>query len=239
MTIPCSKGFTLIEVLVAIAVGAFISLLSYELFSSALTVESKVTKVSTTTNDLQRTWQFLQSDLQHAVSRPWSDYLGSAQPAMLGKLGDRQSQSSELYVDDDAHLIRFVRAGDHNFLDQPRSNLQIVAYRLTEQKAEEEQQQLPISEDRGPRYSLWRDHWRPIESSRSPNIKSVLILSDINELRFRYLSKNSASVDEQAWIAGWPESTAQRDQLPAAVEITISVDNIGEVVRLFTLASGS
>jgi type II secretion system protein J len=220
------RGFTLIEMLVALAIGAGISLMAYQALSGSIQIEQRVNTLSQKTNNIQRVWEYFADDLQHAVARPWTDNLGSAQPAMLGLLGDRQSQSSGASLGEDSHLLRFVRSGENNFLQQPRSNLQLAAYRMTiDDGVEAEEGNI----------SLWRDYWRPIDSASEPKIKSRRLMENIKSISFRYLSRNSKSTEDQAWITGWPESTAQSDQLPIAVEVTIDIVGMGEVMRLFSL----
>jgi len=220
-------GFTLIEMLVALAIGAGISLMAYQALSGSIQIEQRVNTLSQKTNDIQRIWEYFADDLQHAVARPWTDSLGSTQPAMLGLLGDRQSQSSSASLGDDSHLLRFVRSGENNFLQQPRSNLQLAAYRMTIDDS--------VEVENG-RISLWRDYWRQVDSASEPKIKSRRLIHNIKNISFRYLSRNSKTTDDQAWITGWPESAEQRDQLPIAVEITLDIAGIGEVKRWFPLA---
>ncbi|ODS24580.1 type II secretion system protein GspJ [Candidatus Endobugula sertula] len=225
------QGFTLIEMLVALAIGAGITLLAYQALSGALNIEERVREVTTRNNSINRVWQVIADDVQHAVARPWVDYLGGIQPPMFGVLGDRLAQSSVLSNGSDNHLIRFVRSGEKNFFGQTRSNLQLVAYRITEEETDNN------NEDRG-KLSLWRDYWRPIDSVEEPNIKSRRLLDGMKTIHFRYLSRNNDRVNDEAWIEGWPESSEQNSELPIAIEVTIDLNDIGEVTRLFALIEG-
>lgn len=226
------QGFTLIEVLVALASGAIIALLAYQALSGSIRIEERVNEVTEQTSHLQRVWQFLNDDLQHVVARPWSDYLGNAQPAMLGVLGDRQSQSSLLSIGEDSHLIRFVRSGDNNFFQQSRSNLQVVGYRISRDDENDESRE---ANEEPANIRLWRDFWRPVDGSTEPTIKSRLLLDKIKRIQFRYLSADSEDANDQAWVTGWPESASQTAPLPIAIEVTIDVAGFGEIVRLFSL----
>ncbi len=224
-----AQGLTLIEVLIAITIGAAATLLAYQALSGAIRIEERVSEVSEQTKSLQRLWQFLNDDIQHVVARPRNDYLGNAQPALSGLLGDRQSQSSSASVGEDSHLLRFVRAGENNIFQQQRSNLQVVGYRIIQDDEIESDDNEPAN------IQLWRDYWRPVDGGQEPEIKSRLLLEKIKSIQFRYLSGESESVDDQAWVTGWPESATQNAQLPIAVEVTIDVDELGEIMRLFTV----
>ena len=228
---PHCDGFTLIEMLVALAIGAVIALLSYQALDGAIKIESTVSKLTQKMNSIQRVWQFFADDIQHAVPRPWRDTFGNAQPVMLGLLGDRLSQGSGLTVGDDSYLLRFVRSGENNFLDIPRSNLQAIGYRITADETDESF----ADNDAEPTVSLWRDYWRPVDAVNDPVVKSRLLIERINSIRFRYLSSESQTAEDEAWITGWPESKDKNNQLPVAIEVTLDIVGVGTVVRLFPL----
>jgi general secretion pathway protein J len=228
-------GFTLIEMLVAMAIGAVIALLSYQALDGAIKIESRVSKLTQKMNSVQRVWQFFADDIQHAVPRPWKDNFGNAQPVMIGLLGDRLSQGSGLAVGDDSYLLRFIRSGENNFLDIPRSNLQSIGYRITADEVNEDTIGSIVNNDAEPTVSLWRDYWRPVDAVNAPTVKSRLLIDSINSIRFRYLSSDSQTAEDEAWITGWPESKAKANQLPIAIEITVDVVGVGTVVRLFPL----
>lgn len=235
-------GFTLIEMLVAFAIGASIALITYQALSGAIKIERRVHEVTQQTNQLHRVWQRLNDDIQHVVPRPWQDYLGTTQAAMIGLLGDggvgHGVSSSSVSLDgDDSYLLRLVRGGGNNFLSLTRSDLHIVGYRIAEDDSNENSDgnNRAGESEEVETVSLWRDYWRPVDSSEAPEVKSRLLLEGVKAMRFRYLPKNSQIIDEQAWVNGWPESTNQYDQLPIAIEVTIQLEGEGEIVRVFPL----
>jgi general secretion pathway protein J len=229
------KGFTLIELLVAFVIGTGISLLAYQALSGSINIEQRVKEVTDQTNQLHRVWQLVNDDLQHAVARPWNDYLGNQQAAMLGDLGDKLSEASNFSLRDDSHVLRVVRSGESNFFQLPRSNLQIVGYRLV--KNDKDHHAVDAQGDRQQQesLSLWRDHWRPVDSATEPTIKSRLLLDNITAASFRYLPKDSQTVNDEAWVSAWPESQQNNDQLPIGVEMTLEILGMGKITRLFSL----
>ncbi len=222
------KGITLIEMMVALTIGAGISLLTYQALSGALDTEKRVTEITAKTTDVSRVWQLLHNDIQHALPRPWVDELGNRQPALEGLFSDRQSQSSALSVGDDQYLLRFVRSGERAFLSQPRAQMQVVGYRIAQQENTAEYQETE-------QVSLWRDYWQPVDRVEASEIKSRRLLDGINSIAFRYLSVEQSSTESSAWISGWPETNELYEQLPIAIEITMDIEGIGEIVRLFSL----
>ncbi|MGS2718579.1 type II secretion system minor pseudopilin GspJ [Eionea flava] len=231
-----ARGFTLIEMLVALGIGAVIALLSYQALSGAINIESRVSQLTQQMNATQRVWHFFADDFQHTVARPWQDSFGNQQPVMVGLLGDRLSQGAGAAVGDDSYLLRFVRSGDHNFLRRPRSNMQLVGYRITANDTSNDSGESLSSE---PTVSLWRDYWRPIDGADESDVKSLLLIDNIHAVRFRYLSSESQTAADEAWITGWPESDQKNNTLPIAIEISLDIVGIGSVTRLFPLVQAT
>ena len=111
------KGFTLLELMVAIALFAMISTASYKLFMSVTKAQEVTNTVMDELDELQRAEIILESDLFQAVQRPIRDDQGRQQPALrLPGIGGT--------------AIEFTRAGWQNPLQATRSTLQRVAYSL-------------------------------------------------------------------------------------------------------------
>ena len=227
------KGFTLIEMLIALSIGAAIALLAYQALSGAINIEERVTEQSKSLEGISLTWQLLGDDLHHAVPRTWSPSLGSQQPSMVGALGDRQAQSSNIATGNDSYLLQLVRAGEINVFKQSRSNLVGVGYRLTIEEDENDEQ--PADDEGSGNLSLWRDYWRPIDSVEEPTISSRRVLDNIISVQFRYLPHTVDGTKDENWINGWPPPATATNSLPIAVEVDIELEDIGRVVRLFRL----
>lgn len=110
-------GFTLLEVLVAIAIVALIALLGYRAIASLTDSETRLTAEATRWRTLDLFFARLEGDLRQAVPRParLSDALA---PACLGST-DATGNS----------LLEFSRAGPE-FALEPDSAGQRLAYRL-------------------------------------------------------------------------------------------------------------
>lgn len=111
-----SGGFTLLEVLIAIAIFALLALGTYRMLSSVLASDETIRRHETQLRDLQRAFQVLESDLNQAGPRPIRDALGDTQPALRG-----ESQPTTL---------EFSRLGWRNPLQQPRADWQRVRWQL-------------------------------------------------------------------------------------------------------------
>lgn len=113
-----SKAFTLIEVLVALAVFGFMSMLAYTALASTLSNADYLSDRMDRLQSIQRTVRHLSTDLIQAAPRPVRDELGdSFRPALLAALGSE-------------FLLELTHGGWGNPAGLPRSTLQRVAYRL-------------------------------------------------------------------------------------------------------------
>ena len=111
------RGFTLVEVLVALAVFAVVGLMSAQLMSRTLANHEALGDRSARLAEVQRAMLILKRDLMQVSGRPVRDLFGdSLAPVMIGADG----------------LMEFSRAGWRNPLNSPRAELQRVAYRMHE-----------------------------------------------------------------------------------------------------------
>jgi general secretion pathway protein J len=118
MTCLRKKGFTLIEVLVALAVFGLMSMLAYAALGSTLENADYLGERMDRLQSVQRTMRYLSTDLFQAAPRPVRTELGdSFAPAL------QTSLSSEF-------ALELTRGGWGNPTGRPRGTLQRVAYRI-------------------------------------------------------------------------------------------------------------
>jgi len=77
---PSQRGFTLVEMLVAIAVFATLSVAATALVSSVLTSKEQLDDVTERLRQLETARSLLKTDLIQAVTRPVRDANGAAEP---------------------------------------------------------------------------------------------------------------------------------------------------------------
>jgi len=122
---PSREGFTLVEVLVAVAVFALISaagvLVLTQVVDARFAIKSHAARVA----ELQRTTSMLRADVSQVVARRTRGISGRPFPApvMVGQSADQP-------------LLMLVRAGWDNPENDDRSSLQKVEYRLVEGRLE-------------------------------------------------------------------------------------------------------
>lgn len=165
-----NKGFTLLEVLIAIAIFSIISLSSFTIFDSVLKGDATAKQRSERQNELQRAFLIIERDITQIARR--SIRLNGEAPL------ERLIQSANDSFSSQEQAIAFVRHGWTNpGLLLPRSDMQAVAYRLTEE-------------------TLHRLHFNFVDSVVGEEPKVRALISDVTELKFEYY-------DGKKWQETW------------------------------------
>lgn len=198
-----ARGFTLLEVLVAIAIFAFVGVMAL----SGYTQLQKQTEYQNLRleriREVQRAVQILTQDLTQIEPRPIRESIGDQHvPAVLA------GESVE-------YKLEFTRSGWMNTAGLPRPTLQRVGYRLDQD-------------------GLWRDYWRTLDRTQTSEPVRFRLLSGVRAVTFRFLSPS------QEWIDRWPQpggNPAEQERLrPAAVEVTLELDDWGTIRRVVEVA---
>ena len=112
------RGFTLIEVLVAMAIFGIMTVLAYEALGQSLTNAELLNGRMDRMRSIQQTMRLLVQDLRQVAPRPVRDAFGEGwRPAILTSLGSD-------------FAIELTRAGWPNPAGLPRATQQRVAYRI-------------------------------------------------------------------------------------------------------------
>lgn len=109
-------GFTLLEVLLAVAIFALVASASFMMLQQTLKAGDIFERKSDDLATLQRAYRVLQTDLSQPMNRAVQDEYGDSLPAVM-----TESMSWGM-------ALELTVAGRRNPLDKPRSNLQRVRY---------------------------------------------------------------------------------------------------------------
>jgi len=114
-----NKGFTLLELMIAMTIFSFMSIMAYGGLANVLTSNEVLEEQAERLKELQRTMMFLERDIRQIVSRP-------------AQTGYQQISPAFSYGFDTSGLFEFTRAGNSNPVGLVRSSLQRVRYDLEE-----------------------------------------------------------------------------------------------------------
>lgn len=207
------NGFTLVEVLIALAITAFVAAASYSGISSTLTGAQQLRSASERTRDLNRTLSLLSRDLRQFSNRSVRDEFGALQPALTG---------GPLAF----YPLTLTRDGWSNSLRLPRSELQRVFYYIEDDALWRA-------------YYPVLDRAVDAEPLRMQLLGGVKAM----ELRFLDVLENlevdgDLVVDTRSWAQNWVADLTAGSaipQPPVALELRLELDDFGEIRRLYEL----
>ena len=210
-----AAGFTLVEVLIAMAITALISVVAYTGLSSALSGAESLRSASGRAHDINQTWALLSRDLRQVVNRPVVDEFGQIVPALIGGEMAREP-------------LALTRAGWHNSSAAPRSTLQRVRWWLEDERLW--RGYFPVLDRTA--------GTEPVETAILEGVERF-------ELRFlpalsAVESDRNDVIDRRNWRDNWIADLSQPGQTPsppAAVEVLIEVTGLGELRRIYVLPS--
>ncbi|MGI9284645.1 MAG: type II secretion system minor pseudopilin GspJ [Pseudomonadales bacterium] len=214
------SGFTLIEMLISLAIFALIGVSAYQVLASSALVSEREQKRTELMHELDRALRIIERDLRQVVDRPVRDELGP-RFAFYGA-ADRP--------------LEFTRAGNENPLGLARSDLLRVAYSLREPETTEQQVNSEQKEDAEDTLNLLRTLWRMPDSSLEAPVNEQRLLSDVTGFTARFMDANLT------WHDAWPlpqgqgaNSNSNNTALPAAIELTLIIAGTGELRRVISL----
>ncbi|MBK6736979.1 MAG: type II secretion system minor pseudopilin GspJ [Haliea sp.] len=209
-----TAGFTLIEVLIALAITAFVSVIAYTSLSAVM---SGVESLRTNTDriyEVNRALMILSRDLRQFANRPVRDEFGELEPAMTGGALAR-------------FTLSFTRTGWHNPSGYPRSNLQRVNYRLEEGALwRDSYTVLDRAADSEPQSVLLLDQVDELRLTFLPTLEDLQV------------EMGGTTLDTTNWVENWvADSATPGAELapPIAIEITLELPDGGEMRRLYAL----
>ena len=204
-----SRGFTLLELLVALALFAVLSLLTFSSLRAMIDSREQTRIEGERLAEVQMAFARLGLDIQQAAPRSIRDEYGNQLAAM--SYGSAVGNALELTVGGRRSLVPGQRGG----------GLQRLGYLREEDKLLRES--WPVL-DRGP----------GLESFRQPVLGGV----ELFEVRFLGENGEWYNHWPPARLTPPGESQPPDDRLPLAVEIVIELEDWGRLRRLFPVVSG-
>lgn len=207
-------GFTLVEVLIALAITAFVSAIAYTSFSTVLSGVESSQETAERVYQVNRAWMMISRDLEQFVARPVRDEFGELEPAMQGGIAAR-------------FPLSFTRGGWHNPVGHARSELQRVNYRIEDETLWRDS--YPVLDRAGETITQEVALLEGVEELR------VLFLEGSDSVD---TVGNSSELDSRSWPESWVPDTSQPGSVlnpPLAVELRLQLTDWGEMRRIYAL----
>lgn len=195
------RGFTFIEMLLATAIFALVGLASVAVLDSVTRSDTASQAALARLQKLQQVMMLIERDLWQITPRQIRVNGESPNKVMLAGV------PNWLESDDDG--VSFSHAGWTNpAMVLPRSEVQLVGYRLKDNKLER-------------LFYIYPD----AVTGTEPQIQ--VLLEDIDSFKLTYLDQ------EGAWQDSWVQ-----EKMPKALKMVITQQSTGELERIFTLPGG-
>ena len=209
-----ASGFTLVEVLIALAITAFVATIAYTSLSTAITGMEVTRENSQRAYAVNRAWMIISRDLRQFVNRPVRDEFGEPEPALQGGPAAR-------------FALSLTRSGWHNPNAHLRSNLQRVNYRVEDEALWRDS------------YAVL-DRAADTEPASVKLLEGVeyLDLAFLQSLAAVQSNREGSSLETRDWPDRWVVDTSDPGSVlapPVALQITLQLSDWGEMSRLYEL----
>lgn len=206
-----SRGFTLIEVAIAMFIAAIMFAIGYGAINQALLDRDALNVSQDRVTEIQRGMRVVAQDFAQIVARASRDTQGTGelQPALIA-------------TDRDNTLLTFSRAGWSNPAGVQRPAEQRVRYRFLDG-------------------SLVREHWLSVDPALNSEPRQRMILTKVTSVEVRFLHPVTRDWrnDWPAVVPNGAVSPADVDELlltrPLAIELTLVLEDWGRIQRVFEI----
>ncbi|MFK7829226.1 MAG: type II secretion system minor pseudopilin GspJ [Congregibacter sp.] len=207
-----NQGFTLVEVLIALAITVLVAGAAYSGISAVLSGAEQLRESGQRMVELNRAFSLLSRDLRFIVNRGVRDEFGTLQPALSG---------GPLAF----YPLTLTRAGWHNGQELPRSDLQRVHYYLEDGALWRAYSPVLDRASDAPLQQI-----RLIEGVESIELRFLASAESLEADR-------SLVVDTRNWASNWIADPGSPAALvpPEAIEMRLLFEDLGEVRRFYVL----
>ncbi len=208
------QGFTLVEVLIAMAITAFVATVAYTGLSTVITGMESTRENAQRSYEVSRAWMIITRDLRQFTNRPVRDEFGELEPALQGGPVAR-------------FALSLTRGGWHNPNALLRSNLQRVNYRVEDNALWRDS--YPVLDRAGDTEPASVILLSDVDDLR------LLFLGSVDTA-----GGTGINLDTRQWPDNWVVDTRQPGATlapPAALQVTLQLADWGEMTRLYVLPS--
>jgi general secretion pathway protein J len=218
------RGFTLIELVVALFIAAIMFLFGYRALSQAISSRKEVEEQSARLQALQTTMRILEQDFELAEPRPVRNTIGDGYMAAFSAAGTSGigSVSTQLtgtsLKGQSAPLVSLTRVGWTNPVGIQRSEMQRVTYTI----------------ENG---SLTRSYYPVLDATEAVLPVKRVLIEHVKSFTLRFMDAG------HNWQTSWPPQTLGQVTLltqlryrPIAVEVKMEIEGWGILTRHIEIA---
>lgn len=199
------RGFTLLELMIAIAIFALVGLATYRMFDSVMRSDAVIRSHEQGLRELARGIWTLERDLAQVSPRPIRDAYGDSRPALLSA-NESGAEAS----------LEFTRSGWRNPVGTERSQLQRVQWRVAGDQLE-------------------RTYWSVLDQDVDSQPRVQKVLPGVTSLQLRYLNQEGEWLSQWPPQMTGGSAEQSLALLPQAVEVRLQHRRYGELIRLLRL----
>lgn len=190
-------GFTLFEVLIAVSIFALIGTIAMTNLIQVGRAGERISNAQQRLSDIQFALGYMAKDITQLINRKVRDQYGDEQDQFI---------LSE-------NVFQFTHSGWANLLQQTRSELQRVAYRLDDEK-------------------LLREYWPQLDQGYTEQRVKQALLDGVEKFEVRLITSGDKKLE--TWP---PEEGADTSLVPVAVEISLELKDFGLVSRVIEVVN--
>lgn len=215
------QGFTLIEVLIAMALTVVVATIAYSGLSAVIDSLDQTRQAMNRTTELSKALRLLSRDVNQSVNRSIRDELGFTEPAMIG--GDSYRG-----------MLGLTRTGWMSMGSTPRSHLERVYYYLDDNTLYRMRSTV-----------LDRSYRLDPDNPTVPGDGAVAMLEGVTRFEVVFLSPelisslpsrpSDGALDTSRWLRDWGVEGTPNQDLPVALEIRLTIDGLGDMERVYVL----
>ena len=204
-----SRGFTLLELLVAMFIAAVMFAIGYGAINQAVKNNEALTEQQARLHEVQTAVRVLEQDILQLAPRPIRQPVGDGWlPALIGQ-ADPNTQP----------ILQLTRGGWNNPNGVQRPGLQRVAYFLEKN-------------------TLRREYWTVLDPTLQNTTQKRDLLTHVKTVTFRFMdvSRQWQTQWPPTAVAGAMGQESALRMRPIAVEVTLETEDWGKLVRIIEVA---
>jgi general secretion pathway protein J len=206
LALPDSRGFTLLELLVAMFIAAVIFAMGYGAINQAVKNRVELQEQQKKLVDLQTAMRVIEQDFVQAAPRPVRQPISGGGPPQPALISSTTTQP----------FVALTRAGWTNPAGVQRPQLQRVAYYF----------------DNG---TLRRENWTVLDPTQTSVTVKRELLTHLKSVSLRFMDLNKTWQPQWPAVTRAVNATDPRGR-PIAVEVTLETEDWGKIVRIIEIA---